>query len=207
MAYHGINFRATSGYATDGSGETHSLGEAYPITRGGETFGFSIDMTGSARDRDNTLDRRLVGGVFRPNNAGVVKFFFDLPEGAGTYDVRLALGDVANPQNHRCLIRDGDGGTVLATINDDTGTPDVSWLDANGVERVGLPDGLPTPSTKWPLANTANQLAFTGTQMVLDLGDHSSGTNSTFIAHVSMDFISGGGGGSVAPRAFRIIHG
>jgi hypothetical protein len=40
-------------------------------------------------------------------------------------------------------------------------------------------------------------LAFTGTQMVLDLGNHAGGTNATFIAHVSLEFVSGGGGGSV----------
>jgi hypothetical protein len=36
-------------------------------------------------------------------------------------------------------------------------------------------------------------LAFTGTQMVLDLGNHAGGTNATFIAHVSLEFVSGGG--------------
>jgi hypothetical protein len=187
MAYHGINFRASSGYVTDGTGETYSLSEAYPTTRSGKTFGFDVDINANSRDRSNGIDRRLAGGAQKNNSAGLFKFYFDLPEGAGTYDVRLALGDNDNAQTHRCVIRDGDGGAALATINAGTGTAE--WLDATGVLR--------TSAANWASNNAAAQLAFTGTQMVLDLGNHAGGTNATFIAHVSLEFVSGGGGGSV----------
>jgi|694.fasta_scaffold97578_4 hypothetical protein len=182
MAYHGINFRASSGYVTDGTGETYSLSEAYPTTRSGKTFGFDVDINANSRDRSNGIDRRLAGGAQKNNSAGLFKFYFDLPEGAGTYDVRLALGDNDNAQTHRCVIRDGDGGAALATINAGTGTAE--WLDATGVLR--------TSAANWASNNAAAQLAFTGTQMVLDLGNHAGGTNATFIAHVSMEKVNTG---------------
>ena len=187
MAYHGVNFRATEGFVTNGTGERTSLAYAYPDTVSGQTFGFSLDLNSLTRDRNNGIDRRLAGGAQRPNSAGLFKFFWDLPEGAGTYDVRLALGEDENAQTHRCLIRDGDGGTTFATINAATGA--AQWLDATGVLRTSASD--------WVSNNVALRCTFTGTQLALDLGNHSSGTASTFLAHVSLEFVSGGGGSSV----------
>lgn len=189
MAYHGINFRATSGFVTDATGETHCLGEAYPVTRASKTFGFSISLAANARDRDNAFDRRLAGGVFRANNAGVFKFFFDAPEGAGTYLLRLALGDPANEQAHFCTIRDGDGGTVLGTVTGSTGVSSYSWRDATGVERVGIPDGLPDPATKWPLTNAPLTVNLASGVLCLDLGN-TSGALATFIGHVSLERVA-----------------
>ena len=75
MSVVGINFRATAGFVTDGAGETYSLGEAYPVTRGGQTFGFDANITADARDRGGTSVNKLAGKVAAPSRT----FRWDLP--------------------------------------------------------------------------------------------------------------------------------
>lgn len=169
----GINFRATAGYVADGGAETYSLGEAYPVTRGGLTFGFSSSLAANARDRSTGVDRRLAGCVFQVNTAGTVSFRVDLPS-PGTYEIRLALGDANNAQNHRCLIHDDS--TLLATIEADTLTG--QWLDAQG--------GVHFSSNGWVTGNAARTLTFATTSLILTIGGDSSGTFSTALSHLSV---------------------
>lgn len=174
-----INFRATSGYVTDNAAETYCLGEAYPVTRGGLTFGFASSMTSFARDRNAALDRRLAGVVFKSNSAGATTDFkLDLPSGAGTYDVRLALGDATSAQGVKAVIKDGVGGTVLATI---TGFPQTAeFTDASGVIRT---------AANWPGANVLASLTFATSQMCISLGGPSGAPydgSATTIAHLSV---------------------
>ncbi|HLM66577.1 MAG TPA: hypothetical protein VK358_03575, partial [Longimicrobium sp.] len=69
----GINFRATAGYVADGPGETYSVADAYPVTRGGATFGWTV-LPSSGRDRDSSQDRRLAGINQMLNGTGVAEF-------------------------------------------------------------------------------------------------------------------------------------
>lgn len=169
----GINFRATAGYVTDGAGETYSLGEAYPTTRGGQTFGFSSNKTADARDRSNSIDRRLAGTVGQANASGTADFTWDLPNGPGNYDFRIALGDAGFGQNHKCIIKDTS--TVLGTIEADTTTG--QYLDAQGTVWF---------SGTWAGGNVSIPLTFATGQLVLTIGGDTSGTLSTTLAHVSL---------------------
>lgn len=85
-----INFRNTAGFVTDGTNQTFSLGEAFPTTRAGITFGFDFGITGSTADRSNAVDPRYAGIVFE-NGVG---FDLTLPS-AGTYCVNVVIGDEA----------------------------------------------------------------------------------------------------------------
>ncbi len=169
----GINFRATAGYVADGAGETYSLGEAYPTTRGGQTFGFSSNKTADSRDRSNSIDRRLAGTVGQANASGTADFTWDLPSGPGNYEFRVALGDAGFGQNHKCIIK--DTATVLGTIEADTTTG--QYLDAQGTVFF---------SGTWAGGNVAIPLTFATSKLVLTIGGDSSGTLSTTLAHVSL---------------------
>ena len=59
-AHKGIAFRATANYQGPYAPEdTYSLGEIYPVTRNGVTFGWSASLTGQATDRFTANDARL----------------------------------------------------------------------------------------------------------------------------------------------------
>lgn len=182
-----INLRATAGYVTDDAVETYCLGEAYPTTRGGVTFGFASSQTANSRDRSSAGDRRLAGIVFRINSLGTIDFTVDLPS-TGTYDIRIALGDASGAQNQLCVIKDNT--TTLATIN--AASTSGFFRDAAGVEYS---------AAGWPGSNSAASLTFATTKLVLTLGNHSSATLSTTLAHISFVLTSGGGGGGADPAA------
>ena len=170
MAFSGINFRATSGYVTDGSGDTYSTptfaADAYPTTRGGKTFGQAALNDFDCRNRVDTNDPRLAGMAFTAATDKVFKF--DLPSGAGTYDVRIAFGDGTSGVSHNVLIKDGP--TPLATISGTTGTNE--FLDAAGTVRT---------AAAWPGSNTTQSLVFTGSQLTLV-----SGSGGFRVAHIAV---------------------
>lgn len=185
MAYYGINFRASSAYVTDGTGETYSLGEAYPTTRGGLTFGWSANRTGTARDRGNSgYDRRLAGTVFSANSTPT-DFRIDLPS-TGTAQIRLAIGDLASSQLNRLQLL--DGATVFATLSGDTTS--TQFIDATGVIRTDV---------QWPANNVALSHTFTTTTFIVRVGDGVTSANSA-IAHASFD-ITGAAPDSTASGA------
>ena len=132
MALHQIVF----GHTATGSGQTYSLGEEYPLTRGGLTFGFDDDLTANQRDRAASYPPELRGVVFAVNASGLRYFRFDLPEGAGEYDIRLALGDAGSEQEIRARVLNGVGGTELEAISGTTSargdTCGTSWSDDTG---------------------------------------------------------------------------
>jgi len=180
----GINFRATSGYVTDAASETYSLGEAYPVTRGGLTFGFASSNTTNSRDRSTGVDPRLAGMSFKANNAGAtLDFKLDLPSGPGTYTIRLALGDMSSAQGIKAVIKDGVGGTVLATIQ--PGLVNAGeFADATGVTRT---------AAAWPGSNVSTNLVFAGSQLVVSLGGPSGAPydgSATTIAHLSATVVA-----------------
>lgn len=169
----GINFRQTSGYVTDGASDTYCLGEAYPTTRGGLTFGFPASAAADMRNRATSVDARLAGGYGRANASATVDFRLDLPA-PGQYDISLALGDANHAQNHRVLIK--DNATTLHTIN--VATPIAEWADATGATYEFSP--------AWVSGQTPVRLTFASTTLILTLGGHSSATLSTFLAHLKV---------------------
>src|SRR5262245_61944068 len=169
----GINFRATSGYVTDGTGETYSLGEAYPTTRGGATFGWVVDNTANSRDRDNTNDRRLAGINF--TNSGGRYFQIDLPA-AGTYQVYAAAGDAGSGGNG-ALWDFCDTNAVLASLTGDLIAQN-EFKDGSDVQRT---------AAAWPGSNAPVTLTFSTTAFRLKL--RTPATNNNVIAHLRIQSV------------------
>ena len=146
----GLNFRATSGYVTDGADETYVLGtDSYPTTRGGVTFGWESGFSSAnTRNRDTSPDRRIAGIHFDTDGNAV--FRVDLPS-AGTYSVRLAQGD--NSVNNSAGGELRDDATTKITI---------STATLNSLGGVGAVDATNTwySRTNWPSSNSAVSVVF-----------------------------------------------
>jgi len=170
----GINFRATAGYVTDGAGETYVLGEAYPTTRGGETFGWNATAGVQPRDRNSGIDARLAGTHFLATTAAR-DFRVDLPS-AGTYIIRLALGDAGGSGIGHALDLEDDT-TVFASLSAVPGTAE--WEDASAVVRTSAAD--------WVSNNVSIQHTFTSTIFRLDMGTHADTTTRDRISHLYIE--------------------
>ena len=126
----GINFRATSGYVSDPIGTTYANLDLYPTTRAGTTFGYKAGVTPQTRDRSVSVDARIAGSWQHSNALGTkVTFLYDV--GAGSYELRLAVGDASFGTVNSIVVTDGDGGDVLGTIT-----------------------GSAAPSTPWPISHS-----------------------------------------------------
>lgn len=191
MAFVGVSLRNTSGYVTDPSGVTYCLGEVYPTTRGGLTFGWASSLVANSRNRNASIDARLAGCNFVVNSGATNTFTLDLPNGPGTYRVRLAIGDYGSAQNNLVLVKDGS--TTLATINVATSANRFTDAASTGSGVGGLTD------TGWVSGNVDVELTFSGSTIALVCGGHSAATLSSAIAHVAVEFVSGGGGGTASP--------
>ncbi len=187
MASYGINMRASSGYVTDGAGETYSLGEAYPTTRGGLTFGWQTNKTASARDRASSNDRRLAGMVFTSNGGATSWFRIDLPA-PGSYIIRLAAGDGTTLNAHTLVLKDNT--TTIATIGR-TSTNVNNFLDATGVNRA---------QADWPGLNASIPYTFSTTTFFIECGGGANDGYATCLAHVYIEE-SGGGVADLAGTA------
>lgn len=178
--YIGINFRGTSAYVTDGTGETYCLGygDVYPVSRGGYTFGWETnDIYVDRRDRSTSTDRRLAGQN-QKSNSGTEQatFRLDLPS-TGTYSVRLAMGDENFSQGYQYaeLI---DSTTTFATIADTNGTSAGQFTDATGVTRTSAAD--------WVSNNASVSRTFSSTIFRIKIGSPSAQSDQSTIAHVSV---------------------
>ncbi len=206
MAYYGLNFRASSGYVTDGSGETYVIDtDSGSFTRGGISMTLGgTSISGNGRDRIAIIDRRLAGLVFQANGGAVTTLAITLPDGPGTYNVWVALGDDSSQHtNQKLVIKDNTTTKLTITGNMSAAS---RWFDANGVERN---------SSTWPTfakggaseASGAASVAFSSSSMVLEWGN-TTGTSLTVLAHVGWEFVSGGGGSAIgaAPiaRSFAV---
>lgn len=170
----GINFRASSGYVTDGTDETYCLAEAYPVTRGGFTFGFSVGIGWiDSRDRDSGLDRRLAGIIFTPNS-GTNQATFRIDISPGEYLIRLSLGDAGSAQGYQyCQLKDDT--SVIATIADTNGTNAAEFTDATGTTYS---------AANWPGSNTPINHTFTSSILNVVIGSPDAQLQSTTITHL-----------------------
>lgn len=176
----GFDFRATAGYVTDPA-NTQFVSDSPSYNGSNSCTGNQTVICGwegsvnGARDRNAAIDARLAGIVFIDNNSGRTCFRVDLPA-AGTYSIRVALGDAGNGQTNQLLIQDAS--SVLATIGAPTATATAHFLDATGTDYS---------AAAWPGSNSAVSLTFSTTIFRACLGadNGDSGTNSA-IAYLSI---------------------
>jgi len=143
----GINFRATSGYVTDGAGETYCLAaDTYPTTRSGVTFGWST--AAAAIDRNAGVDRRFAGIGYLSASADY--FQVDLPA-TGDYDIYFAAGDYSSSNAAKWSLR--DNATSFASTTGFTSAAD-RFKDATDTEYS---------SAAWPGSNTKATRTFAST--------------------------------------------
>lgn len=173
----GINFRASAGFVTDGANETYSLGETYPQTRGGVTFGWDLDAT--PRDRNAGVDRRLAG-MNSTVDGNDRTFRLDLPA-AGQYTIRLAMGDIDNGSvNSKVVIKDNV--TTLLTIGP----------HSTGVDEFYDAADASYSSANWPTSNTGAVLTFASTTLNLVVDGVPAVSNSV-VAHLRVTSVDSGG--------------
>lgn len=165
----GVNFRATSGFVSDGIAEVYCLGDKFPTVRGGATFGWlgSVD----ARNRNAAVDRRLAGMNFTTNTQQ--SFRLNLP--TGVYDLRLAMGETEYPQRAAVEVYDDTNLRFsLGSVAVNAG----QFIDAGGVARTIV---------TWPTANVARSVTVSSGILIVRIG----GTNGNFvIAHLQVHRIS-----------------
>lgn len=179
----GFNFRSTDTYVADGADETYVIGDAYPTTRGGVTFGW--DGAINKLNRNAAIDRRLAGIHY---SATIGRSFrVDLPS-PGTYRIRAAVGDAGSVNRTAWLLK--DNAITLITFPDAT-VAGAHWLDATLVDRAS--------AALWVANNVAVQATFAST--ILNMAIWSSTSNSV-LAHLYIEQI---GGGVIFPR-FRFAR-
>ena len=180
MARTGYNFRGLSTYVTDGAGETGVAEDGVDVAKvySGSGYGY-VSLTGlNTRSRSAAIDRRIAGCHYP--GSGTIEWKVDLPDGPGTYNVWLLLGDNASGWNHQCVIK--DGATTLTTITGTTAT--ARWLDGAGTNNrtaaniaAGTFDSI--------------ELTFAGSTAHFELGG-AAGSPNSFIAHVAFEIVPGG---------------
>lgn len=177
----GLNFRQTSGYVTDSTGETYVLGETSSTSRdivgpqGNVTFQWST-CGDCVRDRSTGVGSRLAGIHFVDNSAASpATFSLTLPQ-AGNYTICLALGDATNPQAYQ-KAEVFDNVTSKFSVTDADGTSADHWDDANGTDRT---------SGTWaaPGAQCRSAVAFASTTLNLKLGATTSQSGSSTLSHL-----------------------
>jgi hypothetical protein len=172
-----LNFRASKGYVADQAGETVVLGDQYPSRGNYVTYGWvsNTRITGLDRNAAAPYAPELSGLNYTTNATGGVEFRVDLPA-AGTYAVRLAIGDPAFAQIGQYVsICDGVNGPILATVA--TGQTAAGFIDATGVTRAG-PD-------VWKASNEPVQVVTSGPVLTIRIGDSPDG-NNTCLSHLEI---------------------
>jgi hypothetical protein len=177
MAIFKFNFRATTGFVTDGANSTYviiSPLDTYPQTRNGITFGYTATVGLDSRDRASGNIPELAGIHFVANGGtGPSTFRVDLPN-TGGWDVRLGCGDASGVQTIKLEVR--DNATAFITISDVTTSGANTFLDATGVERT---------NANWSANNVAVNRNFVST--ILNLLIQEPTTNASCVAHLSVE--------------------
>lgn len=172
MAIKSYNFRLSAGYVTDGPNQIWCGSSLFPTTDAhGLQSGWVTDLP-ELRDRDDTLDPRLAGTGFANTN-DTRTFRVTLPQ-TGSYDIRIAVGEVNAQSNHQ--IRVLDNATAFISILD-VATGANEWRDATNVLRTSAAD--------WIANNVAVTRNFTSTTLNLQLGPNATGSHA--FAHLSIE--------------------
>lgn len=176
MARTGFNFRATSGYVTDASGDIYVLiTDAYPTTRSGVTFGWKETTGGGASDINNTYDPKIAGYHYVNDTTGAIRFQIDGL--TGSKQIRVAAGDPSNAYDQRVSVRDSTTQQFIVSATNTSG----KYLDATSTEY--------TPAA-WPGSNTQSSAYTFSTNVTIYIGG--SGASYTTLAHIEVADASAG---------------
>lgn len=186
----GLNFRSTSAYVTDGTGETYALSsDTYPTTRsmngGGSsvTFGWNNAPSGSINRTTASPNNPELSGIGYVGVGGSAYFQVDLPA-TGSYVVRIAMGDGGSANTQAFTILDST--TVLIDGSANVATASNNFIDASLTNRT---------ASAWQTSNTPETLTFaTTTCKVHVIGPTSSGSST--LSHFSITAASSGSAGS-----------
>ncbi len=175
----GFDFRNTSTFVTDPSGDTYVLPTtAYPAKGSGVTYGWVKTSLVSARDRNAQLAR--LAGINYATNGSPATFYVDLPS-PGTYSLSLAMGDDGYQQCYtQCQIQFLDGTTVLATLS-------------KGLTRLGYfydVTGNHWSAAQWPSNNVSQQVTLAGTRLTVVMGLSQSNGDITPLAFLGVAQVS-----------------
>lgn len=188
----GFNFRSTSGFTTDDTGQTYVLAtDTSPTTRNGVTFQWT-GTAPSAADRNAGTDPRLAGINFAVNASGkTTAFCVTLDPAFQTYSIHLALGDYNFAQTNM-VAKLKDNGSVWQTIGPLTTSAGQRWFDATGTEY----NATTWPTNEQPITHTFSSTGG-ATDLCLNIGDNpaSSGQNTT-ISHLRIVSVDGASGPS-----------
>ncbi len=177
-----FNFRTSGATYCDGSGEVCNdganttyvnPGDAYPVTRNGITFGWTVNANLDSRDRDNTIDARFAGFNFVNNVSSKQIFRVDVTSGS-SIDVRLAAGDISADQLQTITVKDNTTAFItcagVATASDE-------YIDAGCTVRT---------RAAWPGSNTLATRTMGSTTLFVEIGGDGSGSQSTTLNHLSL---------------------
>lgn len=179
----GFNFRSTLAFVTDDTNQQYvSFAGAYPIdsTIGGETVRYgwlSVANTFGADRASGGVDVRLAGLEYVGGGAATYeRFQIDVPS-AGTYKIRLALGDYGFGQTGQVDVWDG-AVSLLSSISGSTLAQ--HFLDATGVDRT---------DATWPGSNAQLTVALTGTTLIFRVYANGGALVST-VAHIEVEQVA-----------------
>lgn len=187
----GFCFRATSGYVTDPTNTTYVAMEAYPTTRsvGGENVTFGWNDVAShidSRDRSTSAPYELAGLNFL-DSADTKYFRVDVPA-AGAYRFQLAVGDRGgNACTPNVIVKDGVGGSTLATVQQATPTAGGAFVDAAGTEHAS--------AAAWDASGRvwSGSLTLTGTVIAFYVTNDATYTSPN-LAFVNIEQVASTGG-------------
>lgn len=174
---YGINFRSTGDHVVDGPEDTYcTKSDVYPTVRDGITFGWNSAASWD-QDFNSWLanDPRLMGFISTLTHT----FRFDLPSGAGLYNLYAAAGQ-AYWVNEKLEwdFEDGASGDVLFQItNGDVSAGAEVYRDAQNTEF--------TTWEAWVLGQQARQAYFAQTYLKLT---PQATTNNSAISHLAVEF-------------------
>jgi hypothetical protein len=166
----GFDFRGTTGFVTDPPGATYVLGDSYPTTRNGVTFGWTFfPGTVAGADESNTVDPRLAG---INSSASQNHFEIDLPA-PGKYIFYCALGNAGAAQP-----------SYIVSVRD---PPNTIWSMLPPATLAGQfsdPNGNVWSAAQWPANQTGVLLTFAGS--VCDILFARSTAPQWVVAHVRL---------------------
>ncbi|MCP5244869.1 MAG: hypothetical protein H6937_02415 [Burkholderiales bacterium] len=183
----GVNFRSTVGYVTDGSNEhpeTTGTGSYPTTTAQGQNVGWETGTVDYRNDRSSSVDARIAG-THGFNAGSTATFRIDLPS-SGDHLIRSAMGSAtSNWLVHAQLY---DDTTYLGDLASSQSIGSGQFVDATDVVRT-------TPAD-WVSNNASTTKTFSSTKMLVTIP---TGANYRQIAHLYVEYVGGGGGGSSLP--------
>lgn len=186
MTAKAVNFRASGGFVTDGSGETYTAEtspgngqpELYPTTRAGHTFGWDTLANLNVRDRNSGVDRRCAGTHW--SQIGLLRTWrLDLDE-TGDHAIELSIGDATHA-----------GGADWQLFDDTTKIIDFgpSLLSFSGGQFYDASQTLRTSASDWAANEVAVTKTFASTILKITAGNNGTGSISNNINHVKVTYV------------------